>query len=263
MRNYTVGGGVCPLKSISKALRILDIFLSYEGSQVGLSEIAKISGLDNATVSRILATYVQNGYLTQAKKRGKYSLGPKLFNTSFINRQRDSLIEITKPFLVELNTRYGEAIRLATINGILMSSEEIYPSTQPWKIIMERSFQPLYCTAMGKIFLASMAKQDLKKYLVSVPLQRLTDNTITNAHELRTQLTHIAREGISYNDEEQFVGIRGVAAPIRDMRGTVIAAFSVVGPSSRLSRAQLSEIAPDIKVCSRNISRHLGFEGKR
>ena len=69
----------------------------------------------------------------------------------------------------------------------------------------------------------------------------------------------MAKEGVAYDDEDQFLGIRNVAAGIRNADGKVIAAVGVIGPSVRMTRARMREIAPQVKLCATEISRALGY----
>jgi IclR family acetate operon transcriptional repressor len=104
-----------------------------------------------------------------------------------------------------------------------------------------------------------MTEAELDEYLSKVTLKQFTENTITDPSELKSHLIIVAKEGIAYDDEDQFMGIRNVAAGIRKADGKVIAAVGVIGPSVRMTRARMREITPQVKLCAAEISRALGY----
>ena len=92
-------------------------------------------------------------------------------------------------------------------------------------------------------------------------MKRFTPNTVTDIDELRKQLISIRKEGIAFDDEEYYQGVRGLGVTIRNGEGNVIGSIGVLGPSVRMTRARLREYGPIIKNCARNISRELGYNG--
>ena len=82
---------------------------------------------------------------------------------------------------------------------------------------------------------------------------------ITSLAELKKHLLAVRQEGVAYDDEEQYVGVRNVAAVLKDNTGTVVGAIGVISPSVRLSRERMKEIAPDVRDCAGEISRAMGY----
>ena len=90
---------------------------------------------------------------------------------------------------------------------------------------------PLHCSALGKVLLAYGAAQ-----LPGGTLERRTDKTITSEAALRTELATVRTRGYAVTDEELEPGLIAVATPIRGYDGAVVAALSVSGPTTRMSR---------------------------
>jgi DNA-binding IclR family transcriptional regulator len=119
---------------------------------------------------------------------------------------------------------------------------------------------PAYCTASGKVFLAYLTPAEIDDYL-SQSLTSYTKNTVTQPELIRAQLATIREKGYAFDDEEYEVGVRAVAAPIRNQKGKVAAAVSVPCPASRLTLARLPEVAGVLISSTLTISRRLGWIG--
>jgi DNA-binding IclR family transcriptional regulator len=108
--------------------------------------------------------------------------------------------------------------------------------------------------------LAYFPPGEMEIYFKRVTLEQRTENTITDVEELKNHLVNVVREGVAYDDEEQYLGIRDVAAPIFNADNRVFASIGVVAPSLNLSRNRMREIAPKVKLCGLDISRDLGHQ---
>ncbi len=97
------------MKSLSKALDILELFLDTK-EEMGVSEIARLTGLNKATISRI-ATYLTNrNYLAQSEKRGKYFLGTQFLSFSKVIKDRIKIRDIAMPYIAKLSKSVDESV---------------------------------------------------------------------------------------------------------------------------------------------------------
>lgn len=247
------------MKSLNKVLDILETFLTSDSNTLRLTELSDLTGLHKATVNRIVSTLVKRGYLSQNEKRGKYSLGTKFLNYSSVIKRRIKIADLARPHLIRLNKIVKESATLFTYDHErIIYIEEIH-SKYPLRIISESAPPPLYCTAIGKLFLSDLTNNELEKHLNNTELKAFTKNTITDINVLKRHLISIAKEGTAYDDQEWLLGVRSVAVGIRDSEAKLIGAISVIGPSVRLSRENLIEIAPEVKYCAMKISLDLGY----
>jgi DNA-binding IclR family transcriptional regulator len=90
-------------------------------------------------------------------------------------------------------------------------------------------------------------------------LQRYTGNTIASPQALLEELASIRARAYAIDDEEFEVGLRGIAAPIRDHTGQVTAAISVAAPVQRMSKKTLQNTVPAVVAAAEAISRRLGY----
>jgi len=246
------------MDSINKAFEILEIFFKTD-EELSISDIARITGLSSSTSHRITSILVKRGYIDQSHKRAKYKLSSKkLVDFARLIRHRLKLRNIALPFMKELTDNVDEAVELSLRHGNIAYNVEVVNSDRLLNITPDSSTFNLYSTAVGKVFLAYYSQKELREYFNEIKLIPRTPNTITDPDELRRQLNKIKQDGVAFDDEEHELGVRSVAAPIKDWDENVIAALGVVGPSIRISRQRMVELAPFVASCAFQISHAMG-----
>ena len=252
------------MKSLNKALDILEVLVDLGGSEIRLSELAQLSGLHKATVSRIVSALVKRGYMSQVERRGKYILGTKFLNFSAVIKQKNQIKDMAMPHLVKLNQLIKESVALFSLDEEKAIFVEEVHSKYHLRLPPDAGpMPPLYCTSIGKILLAGKTARELEEYFHNTDIRAYTPNTITDPNRLKSQLKTVAEEGVAYDDEELYTGFRSVAAGIRDAEERLVAGIGVEGPSVRLTRARMKEIAPDVKHCTMEISIDLGYRDNK
>ncbi|HEX5600189.1 MAG TPA: IclR family transcriptional regulator, partial [Hyphomicrobiaceae bacterium] len=106
---------------------------------------------------------------------------------------------------------------------------------------------PAHCTSGGKVMLAHLDDAVRARLLRNVTLKPCTEHTITQTTELEAELAEIRRRGYAVNNQEFTIGIIGVAVPIADRQGRVLAALAVHGPSPRLDLERAIGFVPRLK----------------
>lgn len=247
-------------QSVEKVLDIIEVMSVY-GGPIRLNELSEKLGLSPTTVYRFLQTLMDKGYVRKDEENTRYFLTLKLKYYSDMIQSNYSLHKIASPFLEDLSKRTGESASLV----VLEDEMAVYIDKHDGPNRMVRSFQkignraPLYCTGVGKIFLADMEREERKKILENQSIERLTVNTITEINELEEEILQVQARGISYDNEECEIGARCVAAPIRDFSGKVIASVSVSGPTSRMTEDNIERIEASLREISGEISQVMGY----
>jgi IclR family transcriptional regulator, KDG regulon repressor len=249
------------VKLLKKSISVMDLFLENNG-ELSLEDITRLSGMNKSTARRITLSLVNCGFLRQQRKRGKYTLGLRLLDYAQAVKKYNPMIDIAEPYLIEISQIIDETVSLAVWDGrICVICQSIHPN-HPLKVISyEGSMAGLHYNSLGKAILAEIPLSDLD---ARIPKQliRFTHNTITDPNELKKHLASVRQEGVAIDDEEGFVGIRGIGAALKNSDGTVVGAITVLGPSIRLTREKLGECIPIVKETARKISRALGYNKK-
>jgi DNA-binding IclR family transcriptional regulator len=249
------------MKSLNKVLDVLEIFLDCEDEQIGLNQIAKLSGLNKATVHRIVSALVKRKYLNQSGSWGKYSLGTKFLNFSLVINRNFKLSEIVTPYLVKLNQLTQETVFLTAWDGEGVIELDAIESKHPLRVVSQEGLKlPLYYKAAGKIFLADMTEPELKKYYQKAALEKYDVGTIMDYEKLKKTLRTVALEGVANNDGESITGIRSAASAIRNAEGKVVASICLMSPSFRLTPSKIKKAVATVKSYALEISRDLGYK---
>jgi IclR family KDG regulon transcriptional repressor len=243
------------MNAISKALEVLDLFLKTSEA-LGVIEVSRLTGLNSATTYRIVSTLVKCGYLEQLGKRGKYLINTtKLLECSSIATPSLKIRNLAIPFLRELSSQIRETTQIAIPLGNVAFKEDFAFVDNILNVQPSReNIIDLYSTANGKVFLAYMSDEEFREYCESTDIKPKTPHTITDWSVLKKHLNKIRREGISFDNQEQRIGVVSIGAPVKGPDSKVIAAISVIAPSARIDLNDNGKTVDLIKECAARIS---------
>jgi IclR family acetate operon transcriptional repressor len=248
------------VQAFDRAVAILDAF-TPDRPQLGVSEIARITGLSRSTVHRLLVTLRRHELVQQVRDGTNYALGPHLLRLAHIAFGSVNLQKIARPIMEGLRDECDETVGLhgrlgPTMRTVLDQAESSQPLRRTYTEIGQAI--PIYQGAPGKVLLA-FSSPELQEKVLAGKLDAATPRTITDPDKLRAELERTHRNGYALSFEERVAGTSTVAVPIANHTGAVVAALSVTGPSSRLSRKRLLELAPLGAEAARAISAGLGY----
>ena len=253
-----------PIKVLDKSLSVLEILLK-KGSAMNMTEISEKLGFYPSTIHRILDTLKHWGYVEQDSHTQKYQLGLKALELGMAKLHQMDLVREATPYLKELVNQCNETVHLGVLEDedgevLYLAKEESSQTIRMISYVGKRA--SLYCTALGKILLAYMSKEERKKILGEKELPRLTENTITDKRELEKELDKVRKQEFALDREENEKGVCCVAAPIRNYQGEVIAAISISFPIFRIDKNAQNNLKEVLIEISKKISKRLGYNGK-
>lgn len=249
------------IKSLVKALRLLKLF-SPQRNRWTAEEMAAALGYHKSSVQRILTTLEKEGFLSKVvPRRSEYRLGPDILYLGNVAEMNLDLRSVARPVMVELVRRTRETCYLCVADQGLCLYIDKVECTQPIRIIHQIGQRnPMHCTGVGKALLSGMADEAIDRWIAAQGLSTHSRNTITDRDRLRQEVETVRRTGIARDNEELDLGVKCVAAPIKDRTGAVVAAISLSGPAQRFTAAAIRRFEKEIKEAAREISRTLGFE---
>ncbi|ROO86626.1 IclR family transcriptional regulator [Actinocorallia herbida] len=240
----------------AKVMGILDAFAPGDPA-LTLTEICRRTGLPLATGHRLIGELVAGGFL-ERRRDGSYRVGLRLWQIAAQASAATVLRELALPFMQDLYEATHENVQLAIVReGRALYLERIRgPRSVP---IVSRvgTELPLHATGVGKIFLA-FGPAELLERAIGDGLGALTRQTITDPARLRAELAEVRREGFAVTREEMTLGSCSVAAPVRDARGGVVAALSLV---ARSGAVDVRRLAPVVVAEARALSRDIATRG--
>lgn len=248
------------VRVMERAMHVLDCF-DDEHPERGVTEIAQMVGLHKATTHRIIVSLMNGGFLEKAPDGERYRLGLRLAELGMAAIRSLDFRREAIPHMKALVDRFEETCDLSVFDRGEVFYVEVMQGKHTLTIAARVGQRlPAHCTASGKTFLAFLPEAEARSFLKE-PLTRYTDRTITSAEEVLAQLAEVRARGYGYDDQEFELGIRAVAAPIRNREGRVIAVISIPGPTSRMTPERVSEIAEGLVAATRAISMRMGWQG--
>ena len=233
--------------ALSKSMAVLDL-VAAEGRPLGLVEVTERLDLSKPTVHRIMRQLEDEGLLRREPLRDRYSVGPRLCALS-INALASAVQGgAVHAILAGLVARIGETCNI----GVLDRMEVVYVDRVEcdWPLRLQlapNSRVPAHCTANGKLMLAFLDGRTREKLIAGMALARFTENTITGPERLEEDCQSIRRDDCAVNDQEFHLGLIGLAVPIRDGGGRVIAGLAMHSPLSRLDIDGLRDHLPALR----------------
>ncbi len=248
--------GRTKLSSVANAILLLKAF-SDEHGELGISALAERLHLAKSTVHRLASTLVDAGMLEQSAN-GQYRLGLAIFELGSLVRRKLDLSFEAKPWLMTLRELTGETVDLSIPDHDAVMCINFLESQKVNRISSGIGLrQPAHCTAEGKVLTAFQPPQVIDRIMASAH-ERRTPRTLTDPDALREELAKVRTRGYAIDDEEYEVGVRGIAAPVRDDTGGSVAAVGVTGPAQRLSKNRLAIIGRHVDAAAKAISLRLG-----
>jgi len=196
--------------------------------------------------------------LEQDAESGKYRLGIALFGLGALVRRRMNVSTQARPYLFALREKTNETVHLAILDGAEIMYVYNLESSQAIRMRSDLGVRkPAYCTAEGQAILAFRSPETVEQVIRQGLLPR-TPQTITDPARFMRALDSVRQRGCAIEDEESEIGMRCIAAPIRDDAGEVVAAVAVAGPVSRLAKKAIADFIPHVIETANLISARLG-----
>ena len=245
------------IKSLDRAMEVL-VHLS-EGSGRSLSDLARETEQAPATVYRILVTLEGWGIVETEAADQTWHVGPRAFLIGARFLRRTSLVDRARPILRELMERTGETANLGIEQAghvLFVSQVETHASIRAF--FPTGTLSRLHASGIGKALLAQMPTARLDAFMGGVPFEGFTPHTLTGRAALEADLTETRQRGYAIDAEERNIGMRCIAAPVFDVNGEALAGLSVSGPTSRVARDAIPELAMAVTEAARALTVAIG-----
>ena len=246
------------IQVIERMMSLLDT-LAQHPDPVSLKDLARITGLHPSTAHRILNDMVLKR-LVDRSEPGAYRLGMRLLELGNIVKSRLNVREAALDFMRGLHRKTHQTINLS----VRQSDEIVYidrafserSGMQVVRAIGGRA--PLHLTSTGKLFLSVDDPKAVRAYATRTGLSGHNKNSITDIAKLERDLSLVRSRGYARDNEELELGVRCMAAGIRDDAGRLIAGLSISAPADRLQDDWLE----DLVATAHQISLVLGYAGQ-
>lgn len=227
------------VKSLARGLEVIRSF-DEDNRAHTLSDVARRTGLSRATARRLLLTLKELGYVSQEGR--SFTLAPGVLSLGYAYLSALGAPEIAQPFLQALSDDVHESCSMT----VLDAPDIVYVARAPTKRLFSLTLSigsrlPAFATSMGRVLLADLDRSEVEAVLKASNLVHRTERTATSEEHIFAELASAKAQGWYLLDQELELGIRAVAAPLRDRSGKVVAAINVSTTTARMTNSDLIE----------------------
>ncbi len=244
---------------LQRAMGVLEV-IGMNAEPVSLKSITEKVGLPKSTVYRILSNLESRGYVCCGNEGG-YRLGLTFLTLGQKAERGFELKRLARPHMARLNQFTSESVHL----GVLTKNRVMYVDSidSPHSIRLVAQIggnNSVHCTSLGKVLLITHSDEEIRQILAEVEMERRTHYTLVTPEAFLKEMEVVRRVGFGFDDRESGDDCFCIGAPIYNHLGQVLAAISVSGPVSRLSRRTAETVvAPRLIEATKTISRSLGY----
>ena len=241
--------------AVERAFAVLDA-LADGNHELGTNEIARRTGINPSTVSRLLATLAGAGFVEHVAESGRYRLGLRLVHLGNAVLARLDLRDVARPHLQELVAATGETASLSAPSEHDAVTVDFVQSASSVQSVA-RLGRPSVAnaTAVGKVLLAFGDAE-----LPPGELTRYTVRTVTDRAAVAREIDEVRAQGWARAAGEREDDLNAVAAPIFGSRGELAAILGVQGPASRFGPEAMTAALGPLLEHARAVSEHLGWK---
>lgn len=242
--------------AVDRALDLLEI-LRRSSRGLTLTELSRKLAAPRSTTHDLICTLVARGYLQRLVGSRQYSLAAQAVDFSIKNILELQLRQVCFPYIQTL----AEELTLPVTVGTRIGDEGMFvaraipPDSDVNHACVGRHFE-LHCTAQGKVLIAWLSHLELDRLFADHIFLRFTPKTICDLGVLKEHLAGIRKTGFAVNDEEQALGVRGIAAPIFNHMGMVVASICLGGRTQK-PLEQIQRFAHHLLRVTQEISRQI------
>jgi IclR family KDG regulon transcriptional repressor len=244
------------IPNLARACQILKMF-GESGGQLSCSQMARRFAMPRTTVLRIVETLRSEGLLQ--REGTTYSAGAELIRLGLQGFDPVRLRESSAPVLRTLAHATGETAHLAILCGDKALIAEVCDSPAPVSAVRRSGgLDEIHASAPGKVLLAFHPSASQEAFLARIDLFARTPNTLTTRAALRAECARIRRLGFALDDEEYHLGVRCLAAPVRDAAGVVVAAIGITASTATFPKRRIPMMAKSVLSAAEKLSQSLG-----
>lgn len=251
--------GKNPVQSAERIFQVIEMLA--DNGEMGLMELSAALGLHKSTVHRLLMSLIYMGYAKQDDVNQKYMLSYKIVNMAGKLLERTDILQVARPYMERLSAICGEAVHLVQREGNnILYIYKIEAKVGTIRMVSHVGMvHPMYCSGVGKAIMATLSWEEVKQIWNDSVIEKKTDKTITDLTRMQETLEEVRQNGYALDDEENEKGVRCIAACLRSYQNEVKYAFSISGPTSRMTRERVQELAKDVRRVQKELSKELGY----
>ncbi|MCC5988535.1 MAG: IclR family transcriptional regulator [Pararhodobacter sp.] len=245
------------MRTVQKALKLLDLF-DETRPEIGLSVLARLSGIDKATVLRMLNDMAASGLVEQDQASRNWRLGAGILRLARLREAGFPATEVINPILAQLAGETGETAHASLRAGRDLGTIGVVESARSNRVYIEPGLVlPLHATASGLAYCA-FARPEVLSDVLARPLSAHTGATPTDSATLAARIDEARAQGYACADQTYEAEVFGIAMPLFGADGFACGALAVATPAARLTPELRARILAALARATREATRGMG-----
>ncbi|MCB1355005.1 MAG: IclR family transcriptional regulator [Maritimibacter sp.] len=239
--------------TVTKALSLLGLF-ARATPELGLSELARRSGLNKTTTYRLMSELAAQGFVEQVGAGRAYRLGPAFLRLAALREQAVPMRETVQAVVTELAAATGETAHFSLLEGETLSTlAYAYSPAHGTSVLMDDAEVLTFHGTSSGIAVLAFAPGDFVDRVLGEPLAARTPETVTDPQAIRATLAGVRRSGVAVSVGGFEVDVVSHAAPVFDNAARVVGAVAVAAPVTRMT----DDLAARVRAAVIDRARHL------
>lgn len=241
----------------SRSIRALEIVETVAAADrpMSVGDLVEKTGLPKATLHRLCNLLETENFLRPDLSGRGYVGGHRLAGLARMTLATSAERSYRHGILAGLSKEIGETCNIVIPRGAGMFYSDRVETEWPLRHQLPiGSNVPSHCTASGKLYLSSLSRRQCANLVAALPMQRFTDNTITDREKLIEAVGRIRRSHVGVDNEEFVDGMVAVAVPINDAKGRMVAALAFHAPTVRMDLDKALTYLPVLRKASQALS---------
>jgi DNA-binding IclR family transcriptional regulator len=226
-----------------------------------LAALAESAGCTRTAAFRLLRTLKSRGFTIQDEARGLWRLGARWSALGRAAADQGALAATAMPFMTALGKATGENVYLRVRDGMESETVALYQTDPTIRVYSQVGNRGALHAGSSRLLLA-FAPEAIQTQLLAQKLNRFTPATRIDATWIAADLQRIRSRGYLVTSDEVVAGSVGIAAPVRDASGTVVAVMHISSPSMRMRPPRPRSVLPQVMDAAAKLSMELGAVGK-
>ena len=243
-----------PSSPVGRLFSILE--LAGEIGAISVADVVHTLDIPRPTAHRLVATLEAQGYLQRRAAKGRYGPAPRLVDLAVAVLNATIISAPIQTVLADLARKTGETCSLAILSSGMVEYMASAVGDSPLTLQFQAGQRaPIYCTSTGRVLLAGLDEIHLAAYARTGPWHAITPHSITDPIKLLDRVRQTRLQGFALNDSEYIVGVVGVAVPVKNKAGQVLASLTISAPKIRKNIDDLKALLPALRQSATRISR--------
>lgn len=244
--------------TVSKALSLLGFF-NHQRSEIGLSDLTRLSGMNKATVFRLMTELQAGGVVEQTQEGRAYRLGAEVLRLAALREAAVPVLSVSRALLDDLAEGTGETAHLSLLRGgQLHTLAHAYSARHATRVMMDDAeVLSFHGTSSGLAVLA-FAPPEMVERVLAGPLVAHTPHTLTDPQALRRVLAEVRATGLAESVGGFEAEVHSHGVPVFGPDRRPMGALAVAAPVARMKPERKRAIRAALRRTGAEMTRRIG-----